>query len=84
MKGFILERCMKFSDLGIVVDNTLSFANHIEYICNNAMKVLGFVIRNTVEGHLQCSLTVLQFSTVKVRVLQYRLVPVPANLYVTT
>lgn len=47
VNGTPLQRCYKYKDLGVVMDPTLSFPLHIEHITTQAMKVLGFIIRNT-------------------------------------
>lgn len=43
----VIERCNSFKDLGILFDSKLTFATHINNICNKAMKMLGFIIRNS-------------------------------------
>ena len=47
--GANLERVDKVSDLGIILDSTLTFSPHIEYIVSKSMKMLGFVKRVTAD-----------------------------------
>ena len=43
----ILQRVSTVNDLGILFDESLSFTDHIEAICKDSMKLLGFIIRST-------------------------------------
>lgn len=47
INGIILEKRSRVRDLGVVIDSQLSFSPHIEKICEDALKMLGFVKRNT-------------------------------------
>lgn len=46
-KNNIIESVSVIRDLGVLIDTKLSFAQHIEYCRNKALKVLGFIKRNT-------------------------------------
>lgn len=45
--GYPLTNSDEITDLGVIVDNHLTFVPHILHIANSAMKILGFIIRNT-------------------------------------
>ncbi|WP_219823795.1 hypothetical protein, partial [Enterobacter cloacae complex sp. 2DZ2F20B] len=45
--GQILKRCTTFKDLGITFDSKLTFNAHIEILCLQCYKLLGFLFRNT-------------------------------------
>lgn len=47
--GNILENVKQISDLGIIIDHKLSFIPHTDYVITKALKLLGFIIRNTKE-----------------------------------
>ena len=49
INGTMLKRSDRVSDLGVIMDCTLSFIPHFEAIVTNAMKILGFIIRNTID-----------------------------------
>ena len=51
-----LERVSSFRDLGVVFDSRFSFAEHIDLVCDQAYKSLGFVLR--VSGYFQNEATV--------------------------
>lgn len=44
--GSPIVKCSSIKDLGVTYDPKLSFTTHIDQICTNAIKVLGFIIRN--------------------------------------
>lgn len=43
----LLEKANLIKDLGIMFDNTLTFAQHIQTICSKVLRMLGFVKRHT-------------------------------------
>ena len=45
LNNTILTRVDSFCDLGVTFDSKLSFVNHINNICANALKSLGFILR---------------------------------------
>lgn len=47
LNGTELERVSSIKDLGIIYSPNLCFSPHINAIVNRALKVLGFIIRNT-------------------------------------
>lgn len=47
--GNELVRCEQYRDLGVIMDRALTFVPHIDFICNQAMKMLGFIMRNSKE-----------------------------------
>ena len=70
MNGVSLIRCQQFKDLGVIMDSTLSFIPHINYVTNKATRMLGFVVRNTREFQsIECIL-LLYYSFVR-SVLEY-------------
>ena len=48
ISGGTLSRSSEFSGLGLTFDSKLSFTNHMSNITAHAFKLLGFIIRNTV------------------------------------
>ena len=46
MQNVLLDSVTTIKDLGIIFDSKLTFVNHIDYICNKALKMLGFVNRH--------------------------------------
>ena len=67
MNGTLLDRCDQFKDLGIVVDNKLSFTPHIEYVTNSAMKMLGFIIRNATDLHNTHCIKLLFYTLIRAK-----------------
>uniref|UniRef100_A0A146L204 Putative RNA-directed DNA polymerase from transposon BS n=1 Tax=Lygus hesperus TaxID=30085 RepID=A0A146L204_LYGHE len=63
--GQRLERGGQVKDLGVIFDSQLTFNDHIDHVCNRAMKVLGFVKRSTVGFHDVDALTLLYTSLVR-------------------
>jgi len=61
----IISRCSTFRDLGILYDSKLTFAPHIDAICNSATKMLGFIIRNTKDFSSKQALITLYNSYVR-------------------
>jgi hypothetical protein len=47
IKNQIIEQVQNFRDLGVIFDEQLSFNHHIELTVSNALKVLGFITRNS-------------------------------------
>lgn len=45
VEGTVLERVSSISDLGIIIDNKMTFQPHYDYIINKSLKLLGFVNR---------------------------------------
>ena len=44
-----LERTDSCKDLGVIFDRELSFIDHVQYVSNKAMKLLGFMLRSLSE-----------------------------------
>ena len=65
-----IGRSETFKDLGITFDTKFSFANHIEGICAKAMKMLGFIMRNSKYFNNSQTLKTLYFCYVR-SVLEY-------------
>lgn len=47
ISGAILPSLTKIRDLGVIFDSQLKFHDHIDFVTNDAYKLLGFTIRNT-------------------------------------
>ena len=47
IKGTFLSQVASIRDLGVIMDSTLSFVNHIDTIVSKALGMLGFIKRNT-------------------------------------
>lgn len=47
LDGVPLGSCSTFRDLGVLFDAELSFAPHIDQTCNSALRMLGFIVRNS-------------------------------------
>lgn len=43
--GNVLNRTVEFKDLGVLLDPSLSFRNHIELLCSKCNQILGFILR---------------------------------------
>ena len=43
----LIEKVDLIRDLGVLLDCKLTFTQHIENCCNKALKLLGFIKRNT-------------------------------------
>ena len=48
MNGSAIDKVNQIKDLGIILDPQLTFVPHIQYLCNHATKMMGFIYRNTV------------------------------------
>lgn len=46
MNGTVLEKVGNFKDLGVVVDETLSFTDHVDSVISKSSKVCGFIKRS--------------------------------------
>lgn len=73
LNGVLLERVSIIKDLGIYLTPSLSFRHHINYTVNRALKVLGFIKRNTSHFSSVPCLRVLYFSLVR-SILEYGVV----------
>lgn len=73
LNGSLLNRIFLVKDLGIYLTPTLYFDHHINTIIGRALKILGFVKRNTANFTSSSCLRILYFSLVR-SVLEYRLV----------
>jgi len=69
----LLIVCILVKDLGIYLTPTLSFDHHINTIIGRALKILGFVKRNTANFTSSSCLRILYFSLVR-SVLEYGVV----------
>lgn len=47
ISGAVVTRCTEIVDLGVTMDSVLSFVPHIVKVTNSALKILGFIIRNS-------------------------------------
>ena len=65
--GNVLQRCEQFLDLGVIVDNTLSFVPHINSIIQKGLKLLGFIIRNTSDMRNNFTIKLLFYTLVRSR-----------------
>ena len=72
LNNSFLEPTTTFKDLGVFFDTTLSFRNHYDFICNKALKLLGFLKRSLADfsnidcfKNVYCSLvrSVLEYSS---------------------
>jgi len=61
---------MQIKDLGILLSNDLSLNNHINIICNKALRVFAFIRRNYSEFKNRKCIKVLYFSLVR-SILEY-------------
>lgn len=43
----VISRVHQMRDLGVVLDERLSFIHHIQYVCEYATRMMGYVYRNT-------------------------------------
>ena len=67
LDGYVLENCQQISDLGVVMDCSLSFAPHILHVTKTAMQQLGFIRRNTMDFvNIQC-IKILFYALVRSR-----------------
>lgn len=48
LHGKVLERVANFSDLGVVLNETLSWKDHVEYVSSKLSSRLGLLIRITI------------------------------------
>ena len=84
INGNVLERCNQFRDLGVIIDTKLSFVPHIEYITNSALKLLGFIIRNSSDFRNIFSIRLLFNSLVRTKLEYCSSIWSPAQqMYVT-
>lgn len=67
VRGTLLEEVKLIRDLGVVMDAQLSFVPHINYICDHAIKMLGFILRNTTEFCNAESLYILYYAFVRAK-----------------
>lgn len=65
INDIILSRCTDTKDLGIVFDHKLSFNKHINLKISEAMKMLGFIIRNCKNFNNMQALSTLYYSFVR-------------------
>lgn len=47
LDNVVIPTVSEIKDLGVYMDPALSFINHVQYICQQALKMVGFIIRNT-------------------------------------
>ena len=43
----VLQNVCAISDLGILFDSSLTFNSHLDNVCKESLKMLGFIFRNT-------------------------------------
>lgn len=65
--GNLLERSTSTKDLGVIFDSRLSFVEHINNICNNALKTLGFILRTCKKFHNTTCIMSLYYAYVRSR-----------------
>lgn len=70
LNGTLLERVNTFTDLGVVVSNTLSFSEHVKYIVNKANCMAG-LIRRTTDNLVATGVMVRLFETIVRSNLEY-------------
>jgi hypothetical protein len=63
--GTVLKSTHEIKDLGVILDEKLSYTNHIEYVSSRAFRTLGFISRNTKHFRDPSSLTILFNSLVR-------------------
>jgi hypothetical protein len=63
--GDNIEEISSVRDLGVVFQTNLLFSSHIDYICSKALRVLGFINRNTKGFKNELCLTTLFTSLVR-------------------
>ena len=56
INGTPLENVTKIRDLGVVLDQKLTFSDHVEYITNKANRALGLLIRTFQSASHRCKL----------------------------
>lgn len=60
-----IENVRQIKDLGVIIDRQLTFVPHIQYICDHATKMLGFIYRNTKNFTNTDSLCVLFYAFIR-------------------
>ena len=65
INGVILSRCTDTKDLGIIFDYQLSFKKHINSRTSEAMRMLGFIMRNCKNFNNLQALKILYYSFVR-------------------
>lgn len=68
--GGVLDRVNVVRDLGVMFDSVLSFRPHYDHICNNANRLLSFLLRNTKPFRNAASLVILYNALVR-SILEY-------------
>ena len=75
-----MDQVALIRDLGVIMDSTLSFVNHIDTIASKALGMLGYIKRNTSDfksinaiGLLYCNLVrpLLEYCSYTTRFLRY-------------
>lgn len=83
--GIKLERPATFRDLGIVFDPKLTFSSHIQTIAGEALRTLGFIIRNSRDFVSVNTLKILYCSFVRSKLEYASLVWCPNyNIHINT
>lgn len=70
IKGIFLGNVANFKDLGVTFDTELTFSIHIDHIVSDALKMFGFICRNTKRFSSLTAVVVL-FKTLVVSKLEY-------------
>lgn len=66
-----ISRISLIKVLSIILDEKLSFTNHIDYVINEGMKMLGFVKRQTSEFKSEKTIIMLYNSLVKSKLMYF-------------
>ena len=65
LSNTVIKRSDTFKDLGVTFDPKLSFASHISNTCSSAIKMLGYIMRNTSDFVNEKTLKTLYYSFVR-------------------
>jgi hypothetical protein len=79
VNGSLLARCNKISDLGVIMDTGLTFVPHMMSIVSKALKMLGFIFRNTSDFTNTISIKSLFYAFVRSKLEYCSVVWMPYN-----
>jgi hypothetical protein len=79
VNGSLLARCNEISDLGVIMDTGLTFVPHMRSVVNKALKMLGFIFRNTSDFTNTISIKSLFYAFVRSKLEYCSVVWMPYN-----